>query len=319
MRGLKIVRFSVVIPLHNKAGFIRRSLDSVLLQTIEDYEIIVVDDGSTDDGPDIVDGYNDPRIKLFRQENRGVSATRNRGIGEAGGKWIAFLDADDAWKPNYLQKILVLAEQYPQAGAYATAYEIIMPSGKVVHPKYKAIPPPPWQGLLASYFYSAVGIPPLCSSATAVPKHVIKTVGGFPVDVPLGEDLDMWGRIALRYPIAFCNEVAASYIQDDKHPGNRHHYYFTNPEASFVRTANEAIRRNEINAVNLKDLHEYLAKLQIYIGYDCLVEGGNPTVARQILLRTSPATSRLKWIKYRTLFQTYLSERLMRSVYNKKK
>jgi len=312
------VRFSVVIPLYNKAAFIRRSLDSVLLQTLEDYEIIVVDDGSTDGGPDLVAGYDNHRIKLVRQENRGVSATRNRGIGEASGKWIAFLDADDAWKPNYLQKILMLTEKYPEAGAYATAYEIIMHSGKVVYPKYKAIPPSPWQGLLSNYFHSALGAPPVWTSATTVPKHIINKVGGFHLGVPLGEDLDMWGRIALRYPIAFCNEIAASYIQDDKHPGSRHHYYFTNPEATFVRTAKEAIRRDDIKAVNLKDLHEYMTKLQIYIGYDCLVEGRNPSVARKILLRTSPTTSRLKWIKYRTLLQTYLSGQLMRSVYNNK-
>jgi glycosyltransferase involved in cell wall biosynthesis len=313
-----MITVSVVIPLYNKARFIKRALDSVLMQTRSVYEVIVVDDGSTDEGPNLVAKYNDRRIKLIRQENHGVSAARNRGIEVAEGQFIAFLDADDVWKPSYLEIIATLTERYPEAGAYATAYEIVRRDGRVVRPKYEGVPPPPWRGILPCYFRSALGIPPICASAATVPKQVIQRVGGFPIGVPLGEDLDMWGRIALRYPIAFCNEVGASYIQDDNHPGSRHHYYFTNPEATFVRTAKEVIRQNDIKAINLKDLHEYMTKLQIAIGYDCLVEGGNPLVARKILLKTSPATSRLRWRKYRTLLQTYLPVKFLRTVYNRK-
>jgi len=310
--------FSVIIPLYNKSRFIKRSLDSVFLQTRGDYEIIVVDDGSTDEGPEAVAGYGDRRIRLIRQENSGVSAARNSGIMAASGKYVAFLDADDVWKPSYLRVVGSLIERYPEAGAYATAYEIVRQDGRVVRPKYDAIPQPPWAGILPSYFRSAIGVPPVWTSATTVPIHVIQKVGGFPIGVPLGEDLDMWGRIALRYPIAFCNDVCATYIQDDPHPGGRQHYYFTNPEAPFVRTANEAIQRDCTKAVNLKDLYEYMAKLQIAVGYDCLVEGGNPAAARKILLRTRPATSRLKWRKYRTLLQTYFPVRLLKAVYSKK-
>jgi glycosyltransferase involved in cell wall biosynthesis len=312
------LRISVVIPLYNKEPYIARAIGSVLNQTVQDFEIVVVDDGSTDRGRLKVEEFKNPCIRLIRQENAGVSAARNRGIEEAEGNWIAFLDADDAWKPNYLETISRLIDQYPEAGAYATAYEIILPNGKIVRPKYHAIPPPPWQGLLTSYFRSAMGNPPVWSSATTVPKHVFHKVGGFAEGVPIGEDLDMWGRIALRYPIAFRNEVSASYIQDDRHPGSRHHYYLTNPEAVFVRTAKEAIRRDDFKTVNLKELHEYMTKLQIAVGYDCLIEEGNPAVARKILLKTSPATSRLKWKKYRALFQTYIPGQLMRTVYSKK-
>ncbi|MGC1456589.1 MAG: glycosyltransferase family A protein [Nitrospirota bacterium] len=297
---------SVIIPLFNKARFIRRSLDSVLMQTIKDYEVIVVDDGSTDDGPEIVAGYGDRRIRLIRQENRGVSAARNAGIKAASGHYIAFLDADDTWKTNYLEIVASLIERYPGAGAYATAYEIVRRNGMVVRPEYKGVPRQPWQGLLPSYFRSSLGTPPVCSSATTVPKYVIHEVGFFPVGIPLGEDLDMWGRIALRYPIAFCNKIGASYIQDDQHPGSRHHYYITNPEAVFVRSAREAIGRGEIRTADLSDLTEYMVKLQLAVGYDCLVEGGNPAAARKILLNTRPATAHLKWKKYRTLLQTYL-------------
>jgi FkbM family methyltransferase len=302
------MRFSVVIPLFNKARFIRRSLDSVLKQTLEKYEVIVVDDGSTDGGPDIVAQYDDHRIHLIQQENRGVSAARNRGIAESQGEWISFLDADDAWKPHYLQSIEALAEEYPDAGIYATAYEIIMPDGKVIHPKYSAIPPPPWQGVIPRYFRAALGHPPVWTSATTIPKQIFLKVGFFSVGIPVGEDIDMWGRIALRYSVAFSTAIGASYFQDDdlRHNRSRKHYLSTDPEAVFVKSANQAIQRGEIESVDLKDLYEYLSKIQVDLGRVCLFNDQNPVGARRILLNTYPKSLRFKWKKYRMLIQTYL-------------
>ena len=104
---------SVVIPLYNKAPHISRAINSVLGQTSPPEEIIVIDDGSTDGGGDIVKAYQDPRIRYIRQENQGVSAARNRGIELAKGELIAFLDADDAWKPKFLETISEMRSLYP--------------------------------------------------------------------------------------------------------------------------------------------------------------------------------------------------------------
>jgi glycosyltransferase involved in cell wall biosynthesis len=312
MQRIVIVLFSVVITLYNKARFIRRALDSVLMQTWSDYEIIIVDDGSTDEGPDMVARYANPRIKLFRQENSGVSTARNSGIEAAKGEFIAFLDADDLWKPDYLKIIAMLIDQYPGAGAYATAYEIILPEGKVLRPKYEAIPPPPWQGLLPSYFRAAMGIPPVWTSATTVPKHVFQSVGGFAAGVPVGEDLDMWGRIALKYPIVFSTESCASYCKEDEHYIKRARHYFTNPEPEFVRSAMAALERGSVKSTDRADLYEYIAKLRIMAGCECLLDGGDPVTARRILAETFPRTLGLKLKKQRAILQTRLPDTFVR-------
>jgi glycosyltransferase involved in cell wall biosynthesis len=105
---------SVIIPLYNKGAYIGRALDSVFAQTFQDYEVIVIDDGSTDDGPERVASYTDERLHLIRQANAGPGAARNRGIREAKGKYVAFLDADDEWLPEYLMKSYTVLEQHKE-------------------------------------------------------------------------------------------------------------------------------------------------------------------------------------------------------------
>ena len=118
--------FSIVIPLYNKAAAVTHTLESVLAQTLTDFEVLIIDDGSTDGGAEVVkvwlDSAGDSRFQLLSQANAGVSATRNRGIGLTQGEYLIFLDADDLWEPTYLAHIQDLMTQFPQAGAYATAF-----------------------------------------------------------------------------------------------------------------------------------------------------------------------------------------------------
>jgi len=116
------VFFSIVIPLYNKEATIARAIQSVLNQTVQDFEIVIVNDGSTDKGPDIVSAIKDSRIRLIHQENQGVSAARNKGIAEAKYDLIAFLDADDEWHPQFIEEILNLKSKYPMCDVYATNY-----------------------------------------------------------------------------------------------------------------------------------------------------------------------------------------------------
>jgi len=104
---------SVIIPLYNKGKYIARALDSIFAQTYQDFEVIVVDDGSTDNGPDIVKQYADPRLRIIRQQNAGPGAARNRGIAESLAFYVAFLDADDEWLPGFLSRYTMRLETNP--------------------------------------------------------------------------------------------------------------------------------------------------------------------------------------------------------------
>jgi len=124
---------SVIIPLYNKEKYISRALDSVLNQDFQDYNIIIIDDGSTDGGTDIVRAYDDPRIILMQQENRGVGATRNRGIQESDSKYIAFLDADDEWLPSYLSESYNALESNQDCSVSVSGYYQDSPNDKLVN------------------------------------------------------------------------------------------------------------------------------------------------------------------------------------------
>jgi glycosyltransferase involved in cell wall biosynthesis len=123
------MQVSVVIPLYNKGPYVGRSLDSVLAQTLADFEVLVVDDGSTDGGADVVAACRDGRVRLIRQANAGPGAARNRGLAEARGTYAAFLDADDEWLPTYLEKSVGLLQRHAGAAATACGY-YLHPSGR---------------------------------------------------------------------------------------------------------------------------------------------------------------------------------------------
>ena len=256
-----MVKVSVIIPLYNKEAYIKRALHSVLKQTIQDFEIIVVDDGSTDNGPDIVKMFKDSRLRLVQQENSGVSAARNKGIQKSKCDLIAFLDADDEWLPTFLETILRLKENNPEAGAYVTAYDRYQ-DDKITQIPYKGIPFAPWEGILPSYFLvaSLTGMP-VASSAICIPKHVFHDVGIFLEDVWMWEDSELWGRIALKYPIAFSWNVGAKYhIDSDNRACDKITPFVEHP---FVKVACEKIKNNAVSHDILADVNEYIALLRI--------------------------------------------------------
>ena len=208
---------SVVIPLYNKEKSIASTLRTVLNQTFSDYEIVIVNDGSTDGSVEEIEKVQDDRIRLVHQPNAGVSAARNRGIEEAKGDLIAFLDADDEWKPEYLATQYHLFQKYPECSVFACNYEFRDVSGKVTPTLIHKLPFVGEDGILSNYFeVASCSHPPICSISVMVKKQVMQAIGGFPVGVKSGEDLLTWARLAYKYKIAFSRRVCACYILPDK-------------------------------------------------------------------------------------------------------
>ena len=203
---------SVIIPLYNKEAGIATALRSVLAQTYQDFEVIIVDDGSTDGSVAVVATFDDPRIKLIHQQNAGVSAARNRGIEEAKGEYVAFLDADDEWMPEYLETQQNLTIIYPQCDIFATNYEFHNEDKLVTFPCIKRLLIHKDDGVLENYFeVASFSSPPLWTSAILVRKNKIQEIGYFPVGVTLGEDLLTWARLACKYSIAYTKKPLAIY------------------------------------------------------------------------------------------------------------
>jgi glycosyltransferase involved in cell wall biosynthesis len=201
---------SIIMPLFNKEKEVSRAVQSVLNQTVWDFELLVVNDGSTDKGPYVVRGIGDPRIRLIEQGNSGVSAARNRGIQEARGGIVAFLDADDEWMPDFLETILRLKQNYPSCSVFATNYTYRDVDGSFIPTVFRGGPHAPWEGIFVNYFeVASKSDPPIWSSAVAVTKEAIKSIGGFPIGIKAGEDLLTWAKLALKYPIAYSAKPAA--------------------------------------------------------------------------------------------------------------
>ena len=201
---------SVVIPLYNKAPYICRALTSVLRQTIQDFECIVVDDGSTDGGGDLVRKMGDGRIRLVRQANGGVSQARNKGISVARHPLIAFLDADDEWQPGFLEASLEMHREHPNIVASFTNYQQEPEGNPAFHGTKLGA------RVLIDYFafclcHHGCG---MCSSAVMARRDTLLGIGGFPAGRALGEDLDTWARLAWSGPVAFIPEVLSTYHRD---------------------------------------------------------------------------------------------------------
>jgi len=196
---------SIVIPLYNKEKQIQGTLESVFRQTFQEFELVIVDDGSSDNSVEIVKTFNDERISIISQPNQGVSAARNTGIKNAKYNYIAFLDADDEWYPEYLQEQAGLIRKYADCKVFACAYKFKSHKGKLKQIKLNEMPFASQTGRLTNYFeVASCSHPPLWTSAIVVEKNAILSIGGFPVGIKSGEDLLTWARLATKYPIAYC-------------------------------------------------------------------------------------------------------------------
>ena len=199
---------SVIIPLYNKEQFIEATLLSVLNQTFSEFEIIIINDGSTDKSVTILNDIDDKRITLYTTKNKGVSHARNYGISKANTDLIAFLDADDLWEPNHLENLHTLYTNFPNCGLYATNYHKQFFYGKKIKTHFNGVSKDHF-GIIDDYFLASTSDSIAWSSAVMIPKKIFHELGGFDEAMRSGQDTDLWIRIALNKSIAF-SAVASS-------------------------------------------------------------------------------------------------------------
>lgn len=286
------MKFSVVIPLYNKEHYIEKTIKSVLNQTFQDFEVIVVNDGSTDSSLDVAQTIKSDKVKIISQKNAGVAVARNTGIEHAYAKYIAFLDADDEWHPEYLQTIDALTEKFPTSDMFVTAYRIRMGSGKYHYSARLSNEPI----CLKSYwntFKNAYDI--VWTSATVIDKNAIIKAGMFTPGEKIGQDLDLWARVAKNNPkVAYSPRICVDYNRGAEQNA-RTRVRIAYPKA-FMSVLTQEMENSDWNAEEKKWMeNKYNKKMTVYVFTSILA--GERRMARNIL-RTWKSEHRYKLIPF---------------------
>lgn len=203
--------FSIIIPVYNKECFVKNTIESVFNQTFFDFEIIIVNDGSTDKSEEIVLSFNDSRIRYFSKENNGASSARNMGIEEARADFITFLDADDYWYPYFLQEMFDTIHLFPEQKIFSASIELET-SKKIIPAHYSIEKTNDYE--LVNYFKASLKQSVIWTSCAVFHKSVFEKTGNFDIKIKSGQDVDLWIRIGLVYPVLFSWKILARYVYD---------------------------------------------------------------------------------------------------------
>ena len=202
--------FSVVIPLYNKESYISKTLNTVLNQSFKDFEVIIVNDGCTDNSVSVIETFTDKRIKLIHQNNQGVSVARNTAITASIGTYIATLDGDDLWKPNHLEELKKCIDTFKNAVLFCNNYEIKRRDGFVTKAKFNFDYSS--DCLVVDDFFEANIINYIPhSSSVAFKKDTFLKIGAYNTQLRTGQDIDLWIRFGLHGKIAFNPTVTMLY------------------------------------------------------------------------------------------------------------
>jgi glycosyltransferase involved in cell wall biosynthesis len=268
---MKKLKFTVVIPLFNKAQHILRTLESVAAQKFPADEIIIIDDGSTDAGPQLVKNAKMKNVKLIHQKNQGVSAARNNGVKLARNDYIAFLDADDQWLPLFLDEVARLIVRFPKAQFFGTRYQIVESENNFLDAKIKIDNINPNGVILDNYFnIASQGDLPFTMSSMVIERSLFNDIGGFPLNEPIGEDQDLFCRVALKTLIAYSPNIHSLYHKDAENQASKNNIPAI--ECAFsIRITEEAKKQKKGQGANFMLKYSaahlcHLAKLNIYKG-----------------------------------------------------
>lgn len=210
---MKDTQLAVVIPLFNKQNSIRRAVNSVLGQSYQNLELIIVNDGSTDASLENLKTVDDDRIKIINQENKGVSVARNRGVATAASNYVCFLDADDEWLPSFLAEINKLIQQNPDCSLYGSAYKHVDENGITMSGSSSLADG--FYGVVDNFYqHYKVSNNLIHSSSACINKKYFTKIGGFPETVKYGEDIYLWLALANIGDVSISNKKSAIVHRD---------------------------------------------------------------------------------------------------------
>ena len=248
-------KISVVIPVYNKERYIAQTLNSVLNQVFTDFELIIVDDGSTDNSVNIIKSFSDERIRFFSQRNSGVSQARNFGAGQAQSDLLAFLDADDIWYENHLQEIMELYNRFPEAAFFGTAYQIKY-NDKLIK-DFKLNLPGDYHLLKRFYRYDK-GQALFFTSNFAVKKGIFEFEGGFNTEVH-SEDTELFLKLGIHYALGYSNKITMLHINEADNSLFAH--YQTEKKAAILKSFEDQEKKDAALKAFL-DLNRYVWALE---------------------------------------------------------
>jgi len=256
--------FSVIIPLYNKEKYISRAINSVLKQSFKDFEIIVVNDGSTDNSLSVLKTIKDSRIRILNQKNLGASNARNKGIKKTKAPYIAFLDADDEYLPDFLSNIYELMQKYKKYSFFATAYKRIS-SDSIKECYYGAKKISIVENFLAKM--AKTGKIFIHISSVVIKKNVFDDVGGFFTrskknygGATIFEDIDLWIRISCKYNMVFLNKIETIYYTNTQ-TNTINGYKFSRLDCSFY----EHTMKKLLTEHSDKKIHKHLRQILYYL------------------------------------------------------
>ena len=271
-------KISVVIPVYNKEKYVKETLQSVLNQDFNDFEIIIVDDGSTDKSLDIIKQFSASKIKIIRQENQGVAIARNTGVAAANAEIVAFLDADDLWLPNHLAEIDKLSQDFPDAGFYATAY-------KLKFNGYQYTVSFPFQDKylqLKPYYRYDKGQALFYISNFAIKKDIFMAEKGFKTGID-AEDTEFFIRIGQKYALAYSKTTTMIHLNEAEN--SLFNQYRLERKIALL----DFFKQTEQNDADLKtylDMHRFTWTMEALINH-------NEPLARK--LKQEIDTNNLNW------------------------
>lgn len=307
----QLPRVSVIVPTHNSARYLPEAIDSVLGQTYRDFEIIVVDDGSTDDTQEVLARYGD-QIRVVRQRNQGSAAARNAGILAARGEFIAFLDADDLWLPQKLERQMPLFGERPEIGWVYSDYREFDESGLRTRSFFEreGLRPPPEGWVLLALAKGCI----TWTTTVVVRASCFQEAGLFDGAFPRAQDYDMWLRLAARFPVACVAEVLALYrrhpaqVTSETRPALVHYHTWRVLRKFLLGDHKRLPSQTRREALSI--VRGCMAEYACRVGEVALVRG-HRAMARRWLLRSSAANPRMPMWRVGLLFDAVLPSEAM--------